>query len=114
MNYDTVFEPGTYVGMRSLTNAIDSFFIAEVQNKGIAKENLTDENGHHVLSREQYLEIVYLQKKEQKKTEVKYQHPKKYKLIFIHIGEAFITNVALDENWRMDLYEYQSVMATAI
>ena len=51
-----------------------SFFIAEVQNKGIAKENLTDENGHHILSGEQYLEIVYLQKK----TKVEYQHPKKY------------------------------------
>ena len=76
----TVFElvkPRTYVGMRSPTNAIESFLIAEVQNKGIAKENLTDENGHHILSGEQYLEIVYLQKKkEQKKTKVKYQHPK--------------------------------------
>ena len=69
----TVFElvdPGTYVGMRSPTNAIESFFIAEVQKKGIAKENLTSENGHHILSGEQYLEIVYLQKKEQKKTKV--------------------------------------------
>ena len=44
-----------------------SFFIAEVQNKGIAKENLTDENGHHILSGEQYLEIVYLQKKNEKR-----------------------------------------------
>ena len=69
LNHDTVFElvkPRTYVGMRSPTNAIESFLIAEVQNKGIAKENLTDENGHHILSGEQYLEIVYLQKKEQK------------------------------------------------
>ena len=66
----TVFElvkPGTYVGMRSPTNAIESFLIAEVQNKGIAKENLTNENGHHILSGEQYLEIVYLQKKRTKK-----------------------------------------------
>ena len=44
----------------------------------IIKENLTEENGHHILSGEQYLEIVYLQKKEQKKTKVEYQHPKKY------------------------------------
>ena len=47
------------------------FFVAEVQNKGFAEVNLTDENGHHILSGEQYLEIVYLQKKEQKKTKVK-------------------------------------------
>ena len=58
---------GTYVGMRSPINTIESFFITEVQNKGIAKENLTDENGHHILSGEQYLEIVYLQKKKNKK-----------------------------------------------
>ena len=56
LNHDTVFElveRGTYVGMRSPTNAIESFFIAEVQNKGIAQENLTDENGRHILSGEQ-------------------------------------------------------------
>ena len=109
-----MFKPGTYVRMRSPTNAINSFFIAEVQNKSIAKKNLTNENGHHILSGEQYLEIVYLQKKEQKKAKVKYQHPKKYKLISIHTAEVFITNVALDENLCMDLNEYQSVMAAAI
>ena len=117
LNHDTVFElaePGTYVVMRNPTDATESLFIAEVQNKGIAKENLTDENGHHILSGEQYLEIVYLQKKEQKKAKVKYQHPKKYKLISIHTAEVFITNVALDENLCMDLNEYQSVMAAAI
>ena len=57
LNHDTVFElvePGTYVGKRSPTNAIESFYIVEIQNKGIAKENLTDENGHHILSGEQY------------------------------------------------------------
>ena len=65
------------------------FFIAEVQNKGIIKENLTNENGHHILSGEQCLEIVYLQKKEQKKTKVKYQHPKKYKLIFTLFSSVY-------------------------
>ena len=67
MNYDTVFKPETYVRMRRPTNAINSFFIAEVQNKGIAKKNLTNENGHHILSGEQYLEIIYLQKKNKKR-----------------------------------------------
>ena len=53
--------------MGSPTNAIDSFFVAEVQNNGIAKENLTSENVHHILSGAQYLEMVYLQKKKNKK-----------------------------------------------
>ena len=68
-------EPGTYIGMRSPTNAIESFFIAEVQIKGIAKENLTDENGHHILYEEQYLEIVYLQKKGTEKDKSKIPVP---------------------------------------
>ena len=45
------------------------FFVAEVQNKGIAKENLTDENSHHILSGTKYSEIVYLQKKKRTKTD---------------------------------------------
>ena len=43
------------------------FFVAQVQNKGFAEGNLTDENGYHILSGEQYLEIVYLQKKNKKR-----------------------------------------------
>ena len=43
------------------------FFVAEVQNKGIVKENLTDENSHHILSGTQYSEIVYQQKKKKNK-----------------------------------------------
>ena len=53
LNHDAVFELvelGTYVGTRSPTNATGSFFIAEVQNNGIAGENVTNENGHHTLS----------------------------------------------------------------
>ena len=57
--------------MGSPTNAIDSFFVAEVQNNGIAKENLTSENVHHISSGAQYLEMVYLQKKRTKKDESK-------------------------------------------
>ena len=78
LNHDTMFElvePGTYIGMRSPTNAIESFFIAEVQIKGIAKENFTDENGHHILYEEQYLEIVYLQKKGTEKDKSKIPVP---------------------------------------
>ena len=58
-------------------------------------------------------EFTY-KKKEQNKTKVKHQYPKKYKLTFIHIAEMFITNVALDKNFCMDLNEYQSVVAAAI
>ena len=60
-------EPGTYVGMKSPTNAIESIFIAEVPNKGITKKNVINKNGHHILSGEKYLEIFYLQEKRTKK-----------------------------------------------
>ena len=63
------------------------FFIAEDQKKGIAKENLTSENGHHILSGEQYLEIVYLQKKNEKRQKQNTNVLKK--INFIHIAEMF-------------------------
>ena len=87
------------------------FLLLKFKIRGLLKRT---ENGHHILSGEQYLEIVYLEKKRTKKGKVKYQRPKKYKLIFIHIAEVCITNVALDENFCMDLNECQYVMAAAI
>ena len=109
LNHDTVFEliePGTYIGMRSPTNAIETFFIAEVIQKGIAENNIYDTNGHHILSGERYAEVRYLQRYEQKRKFVKYQRPKKEQFILIHVAEVFVTNVALDEDLCMDIRVY--------
>ena len=70
LNQDTVFElvePGIIVGMRSPPTAIESFFVAEVMDKGNAENNMIDENGHTIMSAELYLEVCYLQKEAQKK-----------------------------------------------
>ena len=110
LNHDTIFElvdPGTFVGIRSPPNAIESFFIVEVFNKGVAQEGMSDANGHYILSGEQYVEVGYLQKKDEKRRAVRYQHPKKQQSIYIHVAEVFVTNVALDEDLSMDIYEYQ-------
>ena len=48
-----------------------------------------------------------LAKKDEKKRVVRYQHPKKQQ--YIHVAEMLVTNVALDENLSMDIYEYQSI-----
>ena len=113
LNEDTVFEllaVGTIVGMRSPTNAIESFFIAEVTNKSVATENICDGYGHCVLAGECYAEVFYLQNKDENSSTVKYQRLKKAQHAYIHIAEIFVTNVALDEDLCMDKYEYQSIL----
>ena len=117
LNQDTIFElidPGTYVGIRSPPNAIEPFYIVEVFSKGIAKEALSDTNGHSINSGEQYAEVGYLQKQSEKKGDVQYQRPRKRQSIFIHMAEVFVTNVALNEDLCMDLYEYQSIFHAAL
>ena len=82
-------------------------------NKGVAQEGMSDANGHYILSGEQYSEVGYLQKKDEKKRVVPYQRPKKQQSIYIH-AEVFVTNVALDEDLSMDIYEYQSIFNAAL
>ena len=109
LNHHTIFElvdPGTFVGIWSPPNTIESFFIVEVFNKGVAQEGMSDANGHYILSGEQYAEVGYLQKKDEKRV-VRYHCPKKQQNIYNHVAEVFVTNVALDEDLSMDIYEYQ-------
>ena len=47
---------------------LEPFFIVEVFNKGVAQEGMSDVNGHYILSGEQYAEVGYLQKKDEKKS----------------------------------------------
>ena len=70
LNHDTVFvlvKPGIFLGMRSPPSAIEFPFVAEVMDKGIAENNMIDENGHTIMSGELYLEVCYLKKETQKK-----------------------------------------------
>ena len=53
--------------MRSPPNAIESFFVGEVMDKGIAENNMINQNGHTIMSGELYLEVCYLQKEARKK-----------------------------------------------
>ena len=83
-------------------------------SKGITKEALSDANSHSVLSDEQYTEVRYVQKWDEKKHIIRYQHPKKQQNIFIHMTEIFVTNVALNDDLCMDIYEYQSIFHAAL
>lgn len=52
LNQVTVFElvePGTFIWVGSLHNAIEPFFIVEVESKGTATEAVSYANGHTVL-----------------------------------------------------------------
>ena len=109
LNQDTVFElvePGAFVGMRSAHNAIEPFFIVEVISKGTATEAISDVNGHRILCGEQYVEVCCLQKQDEKRNIVRYQQPKRFQSMYIHIAEIFVTIVALDADLCMEIYEY--------
>ena len=102
LNHDTIFELvdlGTFVGIRGPPNAMEPFFIVEMFNKGVAQEGMSDNNGHYIISGEQYAEVgcFVKKKKDEKKRVVQYQCPKKQRSIYIHVVEVFVTNVALDE-----------------
>ena len=98
--------------MRSPPNAIESFFVAEVMDKGIAENNMIDQNGHTVMSGELYLEVCYLQKAAQKK-KMWHQLPKKLHCILTHVAEVFIANTALDADLCMVINEYQSILSAS-
>ena len=77
--------------------------------EGIAKAALCDTSSHSILSGEQYAEVGYLQKQDEKKHIVRYQHPKKQESIFIHIVSIFVTEVVLNKDLCIIIYEYQSI-----
>ena len=117
LNKSTVYEllePGTYVGMRSPQNAIEPFFVVEVLSKGTAEEDISDENGHSIMTGEQYAEVTYLQKNNETRKKITYKRPKKPQHIYIYIAEIFVTNIALDQNLCMDINEYQAVLSAAL
>ena len=116
LNHDTIYElaePGTFIGLRSPSNALESFFVAEVKSKDAAGDDLIDKYGHSILKGENYLEVSYLEKIDGKiGKNVKYRYPRNYSdVVYLHIGEVFITNINL-QNLQMDIKEYQSILTS--
>ena len=89
MIYEVV-EVGKFVGLLSSRNSSELFYLAEVEEKGIAKED--DWAGHHVLKGEEYMRVRYLELQSAKKDKVVYKYSKA-KPALIHVGEVFATNV---------------------
>ena len=106
---------GTYVAIRSdLGRSLESFFLVEVQETGIANKNMQDDAGHCIVEGERYALVLYLDKSLETKKYVKYVRPKKNNLVLIHMTEVFATNVLLDVNLKMDIAEYQSIDSIAL
>ena len=63
--------------MRRPPNATEPFYIAKLLENGIAREYVSDENGHCLLAGEQYVDVNYLEKIKECKGSVKYAHSKK-------------------------------------
>ena len=58
--------------------------------------------------------MCYLEKRDEKINIVRYQQPKKFQNIYIHFAEIFVTNVALDADLCVEIYEYQSIQDAAL
>ena len=104
-------QPGTFIAVRSPSNASECFFICEVIESGIAKGNLFDDGGHAVVTGERYAKVLYLQKQSESKKHAKYEHPQKQTQALLHIEEVFATNILIDANLKMDITEYQSILS---
>ena len=66
---------------------------------------MSDANWHLVLSGEQYAEVSYSQKQDQKKRTGKYQCSKKQLSVYIHVTKVFVTNVSIKYDLYMELGE---------
>ena len=99
--------------MRSTTNALELFYLAEVVGKGTASQNMQDQNGHTILSNEMYIQVIYLQKKSESLKGVKYQRSQSDPVL-IHVPEIFATNIAINGNLQMDIEEYQAISSAAL
>ena len=111
-NHDVIFElaePGTFIGLRSPSNSIEQFFLAEVMIKDPADENIEDKYGHCILAGEPYFEVTYLQQVSgMVGRKVKYIQPKEERVL-IHVSEVFITNIEVN-NLELSGDEYQSIL----
>ena len=106
---------GTYVALRSdLSKSLESFFLVEVKETGVANQNMQDDAGHCIVEGEMYALVLYLDKASETKKYVKYVRPKRENLVLIHMTEVFATNVLLDSNLKMDIAEYQSIDTCAL
>ena len=79
-----------------------------------ATEAISDVNCHTILCGEQYVEVCYLQKWDEKRNIARYQQSKKFQSIYTHIAETFVTNIALDADLCTEFYEYQSILDAAL
>ena len=111
-----LIRPGSFVALRSPPNSVEPYYIAEVQEKGMAIENLRDNFGHCIVQGEQFATIRYLDRGSEslKKGTVKFQRQRKDADVFIHLAEILATNIELNESLTMKISEHQSILSQAL
>ena len=112
LNQDPVFElmePGTFVAVRSSTNAFEPFYLIEIVDKGIASYNITDSYGHMIIKGKRYAEGIYLEKQIESKKSVKYEYARRKDNVFIYLHEIVVTNIQV-EQLQVNIEEYQTVL----
>ena len=74
-----------------------------------------DEHGDYIKAGEKYLAINYLNlENDWGKKQVKYERTRNNKDVFIHLTEIFATNLVLNEDLKMEISEYRSLVLAAL
>ena len=108
-----IIEPLSFISLLCPENSIELFFVAEVLKKGCACEDLMDSNGHIILKDDEYLEIHYLEKFKENKKYIQYKRCKQ-DTGYIHPAEVLSCFMQLDDEFKMDRPEYQSLTSAAL
>ena len=109
--YD-VISSGSFVTLRSDSDALEQFFIVEVVSKQVAKEFVEDAHGHRIAKGDPYLSINYLEKSlKSSMKKIKYVRSKTTTEVYINVGEIFATNVQIEDDLSISMKEYQSLMS---
>ena len=107
-------QPCTYVGVRTPPSSLESFFLCEVIETGVASEFVEDAFGHIVEEGEWYAKVSYLQKYDENQRYVKYERSRKQREVLIRIAEVFATNIVLESDLKMAREEYQAIESAAL
>ena len=99
--------------MRCPENSIELFFVGEVLTKGVASQDMEDENGHCVLEGERYHEVNYLEKDREGKNYFTYKRSRQASS-FLHLAEVFAYQVDVNLDLKMSINEYQSLTLEAL
>ena len=95
---------GSFVGIYSSENSIESFYIVKVIEKSVAEEDICDLYGHAIQKGVDFLKCNYLEKTKENSDYISYKVHKK--VVYIYPGEIFCPVVPMSNKLTLPIAEY--------